>query len=665
MELEAVELSDFRAYREARLVLPSSGLVFLAGANNTGKSALLSALDVVAGEEAVPMAQHIGSTDPPQVRALFRLSEEESSGIAHDLERYLGQRSWSRDVFNRLEWSFTDVHFPGGGLVNRQFIDGPHQRMINPIIRSSGPGYPTTPLTPLAWLDRSKAEAFLDLEPFVEPMQDQNGPASSFTGRGRPARVETLRETLKTELRSAFQLLSDWQARYYHLMPLRLGTARRVEISSNPKLRPTGNNLGAVLLDLQTNRIDLWLRLRDLLEQIIPEVGRLETPTSNQWMEVSFVDPYVPTARYNIKDLGTGVEQLLMTLVVGVTQQAPAIIVIEEPETNLHPGAQRALLELLREWSSERLFILSTHSPVFLDEPSSTVKVFLTQRTKGLSTVRTVSDERSEALAALGVRPSDILSADRVLLVEGPSDQNVIGEWFPDMVRNPRLIIIGAQGGDNARFAKTLETWVQTADRLGDRRILYLRDRDELSETLLKPLEASTAVHVLKRRELENYLLDAQAICNVLMRQRPTLELNSASVGAELRNAADKLKQAVIIKRVAWELAPVRLMDHELREDLARQGVTLEAFRDRISARLPLVEDLTRRIDALWAAAQQDVNNRWDTSWYELAPGSDILKSVWVAYGLSYGKQRDGIAIAAAMERPPEELRDVLQTFLT
>jgi hypothetical protein len=41
----------------------------------------------------------------------------------------------------------------------------------------------------------------------------------------------------------------------------------------------------------------------------------------------------------NLKDLGTGVEQLLMTLVVGLTEQAPLTLLIEEPETNLNPMA--------------------------------------------------------------------------------------------------------------------------------------------------------------------------------------------------------------------------------------------------------------------------------------------------------------------------------------
>jgi predicted ATPase len=148
-------------------------------------------------------------------------------------------------------------------------------------------------------------------------------------------------------------------------------------LQSTPALDPTGSNLPAVLINLQHNRPKAWDKVRELIETIVPDVGLLETRTEAEQVEVVFTDPTVPGYRPNLKNLGTGVEQLLLTIVVGVTQPAPSIVVIEEPETNLHPGAQRALLAQLREWASNRLFVLSTHSPVFLDRAPTASTVFL------------------------------------------------------------------------------------------------------------------------------------------------------------------------------------------------------------------------------------------------------------------------------------------------
>ena len=56
----------------------------------------------------------------------------------------------------------------------------------------------------------------------------------------------------------------------------------------------------------------------------------------------------------NLKDLGTGVEQLLMTLVVGLMEAPPFTLIVEEPETNLHPAGQRALLGHFQRWAEDR-----------------------------------------------------------------------------------------------------------------------------------------------------------------------------------------------------------------------------------------------------------------------------------------------------------------------
>ena len=101
-------------------------------------------------------------------------------------------------------------------------------------------------------------------------------------------------------------------------------------------------------------------------------------------------------------------------------------------------------------------------------------------------------------------------------MVEGPSDEGVLSTWFPEVLRDPRVAVLHGNGGHNARHADQLAAWLAGTDRVGLRRVLYLRDRDELSPQVLDKLTASPTVHVLRRRELENYLLDPAAIAAVL-----------------------------------------------------------------------------------------------------------------------------------------------------
>lgn len=90
----------------------------------------------------------------------------------------------------------------------------------------------------------------------------------------------------------------------------------------------------------------------------------------------------------------------------------------------------------------------------------------------------------------------------------------------PEYLGNPRVAIIQAVGGDNARYARHLQDWLAKADRLGDRRVLFMRDRDELPEAEVRSLEEGGFVSVPLRREIENYLLDPEALSAVICERR-------------------------------------------------------------------------------------------------------------------------------------------------
>lgn len=66
----------------------------------------------------------------------------------------------------------------------------------------------------------------------------------------------------------------------------------------------------------------------------------------------------------NIKDVGVGVSQVLPVIVAALFARPGHIVIVEEPESHLHPLAQRQLAELFATVSDERnvQFIVETHS---------------------------------------------------------------------------------------------------------------------------------------------------------------------------------------------------------------------------------------------------------------------------------------------------------------
>src|SRR5260370_26670544 len=82
MDLREIEVRNFRAFESASIRLPAHGLVLVAGANNAGKSALLSAPDVVAGiAPDIQSWTRKRSADPARVAATFSLAPDERSII--------------------------------------------------------------------------------------------------------------------------------------------------------------------------------------------------------------------------------------------------------------------------------------------------------------------------------------------------------------------------------------------------------------------------------------------------------------------------------------------------------------------------------------------------------------------------------------------------------
>lgn len=148
---------------------------------------------------------------------------------------------------------------------------------------------------------------------------------------------------------------------------------------------------------------------------------------------------------------GSGLKTLILVLlnllVMPNVEQRPRaeyVFAFEELENNLHPAVLRRLFGYLEDYAVENdsPMFLTTHSSVAVDffgtsEHAQIVHVAHDGESARTATVSCHLD-RLRVVSELGVRPSDLLQANGVVWVEGPSDRVYLNRWI-DLVSDGAL----------------------------------------------------------------------------------------------------------------------------------------------------------------------------------------------------------------------------------
>lgn len=728
LPIRAVYIRRFRSI-EAAALSPCGNLNTLIGKNNAGKSNLLSAIELAlaqlrSGRLAAPWRAHRAqeqfndrdTTSPLRVAIEFDLSAEVSEGIrqrlakeAPNLERSIEQIATHKSVsfivaatmddgraFTYVEQIYVgslrgedqDILVDGIRLLSltrpvalelyqnfqaaeslakgteyleelrseqaaplRYVFEQPKEARTRSLLAYARRSTPTDPLL-LAELE-DRLNSATTIEEFKNSISELSGQIK--------ARIEAVEKRETAGAISAYAGETKLPPTYATWLMKEFGKLSVLHLRETR--RQIGREEAKTLLDLKVTRggpqrlVMIQQTVRGLMGVNLDAFQAEARGEASAEMDV---DEFLVEAN------GAGIKEALR-IILDLELQAPSLALIEEPEVHLHPGLARVLATYLREKSRTIQIFITTHSTDFVDFVSFQ-NVFLVSRNLDNKTICDgigPDDASFRIPAELGLRLSTVFMFDRLVFVEGPSDEAVLREFARKLNADFTKSNVGfvyMRGARNfAHFAAEA-----TLEMLARRhiRMWFILDRDENEDAdvrrMAERLGDRATLVVLKRREIENYLLETPALASYIdekltsagsNRRRPTPE----EIAPVVQSTAAGLRDEVIRLRTEKRLLkPIFLHTRAVSGSIEER---IQSARSDLEGRLSGIGEQRRLIT-------EDVDQNWAEHCDRIAPGSTILEKTSAHFGAPFSKEKgdsERIARYVRADAIPYELDSLIR----
>lgn len=507
MYIESIAIKNYKSFLDFGPIQFGPGFNVIVGANNVGKTALLEALSlrfISRPHRSPSTVPHVGyhPSDSSEARVVVHLEAGETKALLLD--------STNGFVVNG------DQQQAQSGRADEILVLMAKADSFTSVWKAYGEQWPTSNNGSLALL-----------QPLAQ-------------GRNYGFEVDRVTANIRFNQSMSGVQYQDVLARAIHERIYKFD-AERLKVSvaafgTNKVLQANASNLAEVLNNLQSNR-RRFERFNSYVRTIFPDIGWVGAPSGpgvNQVQILLWPASDTDTEREDLaiplSESGTGIGQILAMLYVVLTAEHPQIIIIDEPQSFLNPGAVRKLIEILRQFSRHQ-FIVTTHSPEVIAAANPTTLTLL--RKVGTETVMEQLDVKQvqhmrSILSEVGARPADVFGANQILWVEGATEELSFPHVVEHVLKRPLLgtRIIGLlQTGDldskdSDRVIRIYRSLSKGGSllppALGFVFDMELRLDSKLADIRKRFEQASIQVEFLPRRMYENFLLLPPALAHVM-----------------------------------------------------------------------------------------------------------------------------------------------------
>lgn len=523
MHISKFKLANYKSFYEPEELALSPGFNIIVGPNNVGKTALLEALSLRFSSDPHRSLKTVPTPDAqpkPQAWAeiSFTVSRDELLELlqANPGPYWLPYPQSNSEIANR-----TNVH-SGAQPDLQRFVEAVMDRQSFTFdLRTERGG--------IQW-----SCAHIPSFSLYLPVQPQgiDQPAVRFeVGPNRAIKAQSGSAQINAQSEIGAKLGPIFEKHIYKFSAERFHIGRG-GFGTNPELTPDASNLPEVLSTLQPN-IARFEDFNRLVREILPQVRQVSVrglPQSSNTLEVLLwtIDP--SSRRIDLaqalQNSGTGIAQILAILYVALNSVRPQIIIIDEPQSFLHPGAIRKLIDVLKAGRPHQ-YILATHSPTVITSANPST-ITLVRLDEGESRLQKIDPRETKAatcyLSEIGARLSDVFGADNFLWVEGATEETCFPAILEKIAKRSLMgtAIVGVrQVGDfesrDARRVLEIYNRLSQSKSLLPPAVGFVFDRECRTKGDIEDLSrlGHGRVHFLLRRMYENYLLDVDAIATV------------------------------------------------------------------------------------------------------------------------------------------------------